>query len=228
MATTIFCTHFVFAGTTKQVDSVICNKHKRAKQQTLQSLQCYAAQILFHSRGFFQGSMLKLLWAQGLSECQRWNRKYSFILQKRQMRFFAAILRSSLVTSSDLYFITRCVKRWSCMIFLWLLHVKYYNIVASENLWNGSVVTWSPGCQVFVLEFDFYPHCIFLFSKLSRHVQPYNINQPSSFYCRLASCVKLLIFFLHVSSTFVELALFVFKRNSSSLIGGLWISQTSQ
>lgn len=28
----------MFAGTTEQVDTLLCNKHKRAKQQTLQSL----------------------------------------------------------------------------------------------------------------------------------------------------------------------------------------------
>lgn len=33
----------MFAGTTEQVDTVLCNKHKRAKQQTLQSLQCHIA-----------------------------------------------------------------------------------------------------------------------------------------------------------------------------------------
>lgn len=31
------------AGTTEQVDNVLCNKHTRAKQQTLQSLQCHIA-----------------------------------------------------------------------------------------------------------------------------------------------------------------------------------------
>lgn len=40
----------MFAGTTDQVDTVLCNKHKRAKQQTLQSLQCHIAYCFLHQR----------------------------------------------------------------------------------------------------------------------------------------------------------------------------------
>ena len=105
-----------------------------------------------------------------------WNEKQgNNIIQK--LKIFATIPRLYLVTSSNLYFITGCVKRWSCMIFLWLLHVKYYNIVASKDLWNGSVVTFS--LSGFYFSMLFLP---FFLRKFVFWVQPYDTQHWSVCY----------------------------------------------
>lgn len=132
-----------------------CNMQQKLKGQTA-DITITAVLHKFCStqgpEGAFQASTLQPVWAQGLSEdsftASKISTESKALFYKRLKIYFAAILRSTLVTSSNLYFITCCVKRWSCMIFLWLLHVKYYNIVASKRSLNGSDVTRSPSCQV--------------------------------------------------------------------------------
>lgn len=86
------------------------------------------------------------------------------ILQRLKINFVT--IRSSLVTSSSLYFITCCVKRWSCMSFLWLLHGKY-NIVASKELSYGGtdkVVILFWGFFFFFLLLLSFRKCTLMFS----------------------------------------------------------------
>lgn len=76
----------MFAGTTEQVDYVLCNKHKRAKQQTL---QCHNASLIpacittsadeTSALVFVQDWVKALLLEYGQSE----GSKLKFILQRQ-------------------------------------------------------------------------------------------------------------------------------------------------
>lgn len=157
--------------------------------------------------------------------------KATFILQELTLIYFATILRSCLVTSSDLYFITSCVKRWSCMIFLWLLHVKYYNIVASKDLWNGSVVTLSLSCLGFILVLFDPPLFVRKYVLIYSHII-YSVGQPSSVQQVGLICLLLFCWFFFYTPVLHHSLLYLHnllkEQNSSGLIGQLNFNQSPQ